>query len=162
MMVPRPIALLTLYALVPAALAAQRETEVNNVDASGAFAPNGPPAVAPVRVDAGQGCVIDLTQAYTVTGTLSGTFAIDYRILSAGPCGSPAGTFDEEWIAHGTFTGTLNGAAVSGGLSYTATVTAGGDVEGTIILGPELEGELEVFGNFGDGTLTYEGWVSPG
>lgn len=51
---------------------------------------------------------------------------MDYRILVAGPCGAPAGTYEEEWIAHGTFSGSAHGEGVDATLLYTARVAAGG------------------------------------
>jgi hypothetical protein len=102
---------------------------------------------------------VDLKQAYTITGTLTGAMVIDYRILVAGPCGSPAGTFDEDWIAYGTFDGTIKGVSASGALTYTAHVKAGGQVDGQITLGQGIDGVLRVHGNFSDGKLTYEGWA---
>lgn len=126
---------------------------------AGTFAPSGPPARPPVRVAAGDGCVVDLQQAYIVSGDLAGSARIDYRILVEGPCGPPPGTFAEEWIAHGTFTGTLNGTAASARLRYTARVQPGGEVDGRIVLGQGLAGELRVQGNFGDSRLSYSGRV---
>jgi hypothetical protein len=67
--------------------------------------------------------------------------------------------FDEEWIAYGTFQGTVNGLAASGKLRYTARVRGGGDVEGRIVLGQGVNGELTVRGHFGDGRLSYTGHV---
>jgi len=101
--------------------------------------------------------VIDLRQAYSVAGTLVGTLEVDYRILTSGPCEAAPGTHDETWIAHGTFTGTANGSPASASLSYTANVEAGGEVDGRIVLGQGLEGELRVRGNFSDGKLAYDG-----
>lgn len=139
----------------------------NNASAStrrapvaGTFAPQGPPPEEPKRMAAGENCIVDLKQNYNVTGGLSGSFEIDYRILVKGPCGSPIGTFDEEWIAHGDFNGEFNGKPVAGKLSYVASVKAGGDVDGRITFGQGLEGELCVSGNFSDGKLFYEGSVS--
>lgn len=131
-------------------------------EACGIFAPAGSPLERPVRVDVGGRCVVDLRQAYDMSGTLSGSLEIDYRILVYGPCEVPPviGKYDEEWIAHGTFTGKINESAVSGSLTYTAQVRAGGDVEGRILLGGGLDGELAVFGNFGDGKLSYHGRVN--
>ncbi|MCP5528502.1 MAG: hypothetical protein H7A47_17060 [Verrucomicrobiales bacterium] len=84
---------------------------------------------------------------------------IDYRIWVAGPCGFPLGTYDEHWIAHGTFSGTIEGNPTSASLSYLAQVKAGGDVDGQIVFSDGLEGALSVGGNFGDGVLSYSGWV---
>lgn len=131
-------------------------------EAAGKFAPAGPPLEQPVRIDAGGNCVVDLAQAYAISGTLSGSLEIDYRILVYGPCEVPPviGKYDEEWIAHGMFTGTINGSAASGSLTYTAQVRAGGAVEGRILIGGGLDGELAVSGNFGDGRLSYHGRVN--
>jgi len=135
------------------------EPTMGETEASGTFAPAGPPLEQPVRVDAGGSCVVDLRQVYDISGTLSGSLEIDYRIIVYGPCEVPPvlGKYDEEWIAHGIFRGTIDGSAASGNLTYTAQVRAGGDVEGRIVLGGGIHGELAVSGNFGDGELSYRG-----
>jgi len=127
--------------------------------AAGWLTPVGGPLGPPSRLEAGHNCIVDVRQGYDISGTLSGSVEIDFRILVDGPCGSPPGTFAEEWIAHGSFTGTKGGAAVSARFSYTARVHAGGDVHGRIVLGRGLEGEVRVRGNFADGRLSYEGWI---
>jgi len=126
-------------------------------EASGIFIPAGPPSEPPMRIEAGQSCIVDLKQSYTISGTLTGNMEIDYRILVEGPCGSPPGTFDEEWIAYGEFSGSVNKSAVNGNLSYTAKVKASGDVEGQMVFGHGLQGKLLISGNFGDGKLFYRG-----
>ena len=126
---------------------------------SGTFAPNGPPIKSPFKVAAGKACIVDLVQAYQVMGTLSGTFEIDYRILVFGECGVPPGTYNEEWIAHGTFNGSIDKIPISGSLSYTAEVKAGGELVGRIIFGQGIVGELIVKGNFKNGKLSYSGWI---
>jgi len=131
----------------------------NDIEASGVFMPSDPPVEKPERIAAGKSCIINLVQPYNISGTLTGKVEFNYRILVKGPCGSPPGTFDEEWIAYGTFTGKVNGADVSGKMSYTANVKAGGNVDGQIVLGQGLEGELHVSGNFGNGKLSYEGMI---
>lgn len=130
--------------------------------ASGIFAPAGPPQEQPRRVDAGGNCIVDLKQTYDVSGTLSGSLEIDYRILVHGPCELPPmiGKYNEEWIAYGTFTGTIDGSAASDSFIYTAQVRGGGDVEGRILLAGDLKGELAVSGNFADGELSYHGHVN--
>lgn len=130
------------------------------IPADGTFQPNGPPQQQPVRVDAGESCIVDIEQAYIVNGTLSGAFEIDYRILVLGPCGSPVGTFAEEWIARGRFAGKVNGVSTSASFAYTATVDAGGEVSGLIVLGQGLNGDLHVHGSFSDGKLAYEGQLT--
>ena len=134
----------------PCGLAAQ-------TSASGTIAPVGPPAVSPVRVDAGGACVVDLVQEYRIDGTLSGKLSVDYRILVAGPCGSPAGTYSEEWIAHGTFSGSARGEGVDATVLYTARVAAGGSVDGTMVVRGGVDGQLEVVGDFADQRLAYRG-----
>lgn len=96
---------------------------------------------------------------FCVTGTVAGTMVIDYRILVAGPCGAPVGTFDEHWIAHGTFTGAIGSLPAAGSFSYVAHVKAGGHVNGRVVFGQGLAGELTVQGDFGDGHLSYRGWT---
>lgn len=135
------------------------QVQTGALKASGTFAPSGAPSSPPVRVDAGESCIVDLRQPYKFSGTLKGTADIDYRILVHGPCGSPIGTFDEDWIAHGTFAGIIHELDRQATFTYTAHVKAGGTVEGKIILGQAVTGELLVSGNFGDGNLSYSGWV---
>lgn len=135
------------------------EGAMRGIRAAGTLTPEGAPEEPPVRIDAGESCVVDVKQSYTIVGTLSGSAEVDFRILVAGPCGSPPGTFDEEWIAHGEFIGTMNGTAAAGRFDYAARVGAGGDMEGRIVLGQGLAGELTVHGNFGEGSLSYDGWV---
>lgn len=90
------------------------EPTIGEIEASGTFAPAGPPLEQPVRVDAGGSCVIDLRQSYDISGTLSGSLEIDYRIIVYSPCVTAApGKYDEQWIAHGVFTGTIDGATTS-------------------------------------------------
>lgn len=103
--------------------------------------------------------MVELEQDYTISGTLDGSLRLDYRILVHGPIGSPPGTFDEEWIAHGFFEGTFEGSPARAGLTYVAKVQAGGEVDGRILLGQGIQGELRVLGNFGDGKLEYDGWA---
>jgi hypothetical protein len=86
---------------------------------------------------------------------------IDYRILVHGSCNSPAGTFAEEWIAHGTFVGTLKDDSVSGTFVYTAEVRNQGEVQGRMVFGSGLDGVLTVHGRFSDGSLAYSGAVEP-
>lgn len=136
------------------AFAADSTTEIR---ATGTFRPAGPPQKQPIRADAGRACVVDIRQAYLVTGTLSGSFDIDYRIMVLGPCGRPLGTFDEEWIARGKFVGSLEGRGTTASFTYTAAVQSGGEVRGLIVLGQGLDGELRVRGNFSDGELIYDG-----
>lgn len=135
-------------------------TTPKKLTASGTFAPDGKPVAPPSRVDAGRSCIVDLRQLYTTSGTLSGTLDISYRIKVDGPCGSPIGTFDEEWIAHGVFDGEVDGQSKHAAFTYVAKVRAGGDVSGTIVLGQGLDGELQVTGNFSDGKLNYKGWLT--
>lgn len=128
-------------------------------EVTGTFTPEGPPVGQPVRMEAGASCIVDVKQAYTIDGTLSGSLEIDYRIIVDGPCGSAIGTYDERWIAKGIFDGTLSGDNGTGNFSYTANVRAGGDVQGKMVFGQGLEGELNVSGNFNDGSLAYRGWM---
>jgi hypothetical protein len=138
----------------------QSRERLGELKASGTLAPSGAPVNPPVRVDAAGSCIVDLSQRYTFAGSLNGTSNIDYRILIHGPCGSPIGTYDEDWIAYGTFTGTIDGKNRHIAFSYTAEVTAGGNVDGKIVLGGPAKGELRISGNFGDGVLSYRGWVA--
>jgi hypothetical protein len=131
-----------------------------DIEAEGTFAPAGPPLETPTRNEIGTGCIVELKQAYSVTGTLTGKFEIDFRILVYGPCGEPPGTYDEEWIASGSFIGNVNGLPGSGKFTYTAIVKVGGDVDGKIIFGDGIEGELIVKGNFKDRKLSYNGEIS--
>ncbi len=133
---------------------------ISQIRATGTFHPDGPPPQKPTRVEAGTGCVVDVQQAYTVQGTLKGSFSIDFRILVRGPCGRPLGTFAEEWIARGNFVGSLQGESAAARFTYTATVEPGGEVDGLMVLGQGLAGELRIRGSFSDGVLTYDGHLN--
>lgn len=128
----------------------------------GTLSPVGAPVGTPLRVSAGSGCVVDLVQRYSAAGGLSGRMEIDYRILVHGSCGSPAGTYDEEWIARGTFTGSLADDSTSGSFVYTGEVRDGGEVSGRMEFDQGLEGELVIHGRFSDGSLTYSGSLRQG
>ena len=130
------------------------------IEAEGTFAPAGPSLEIPVRNEMGEGCIVEIKLPYNITGTLTGKLEIDYRILVHGSCDQPPGTFDEEWIAFGSFNGTADGKPKSGKFTYTADVKAGGDVEGTIVFGQGINGELTVKGNFKDGKLSYNGLLN--
>lgn len=135
-------------------------TDSRAIQATGHFSPDGPPVSPPKRIDAGQCCIVDLNQEYTVTGSLSGIFNIDYRIKVDGPCGSPLGTYNEDWIAHGTFSGTIDESKITSSFTYVAHVSAGGNVDGKMVFGQGLSGELKVRGNFADGKLLYNGFLA--
>ena len=128
--------------------------------AEGTFRTDRPPEQKPVRVEAGESCVVDVQQSYVVDGTLSGSFAIDYRILVDGPCGLPPGTYEEEWIARGTFKGKANGQIASASFTYTAVVKAGGEVSGQMVFGQGLGGDLRIHGTLAAGKLAYEGQLT--
>ena len=154
--------LFTLLLIVQGCESIQEKTLEHNKDgikAAGEFSPLGPPLKEPERIEAGQSCIVDLIQPYTISGTLSGKIVFNYRILVKGPCGSPPGTYDEEWIAYGEFTGKLDNADVSGKMCYTANVEAGVEVNGIIVLGQGLEGKLQVHANVKDRKLLYQGYI---
>ncbi len=130
------------------------------IKANGTFMPSGSPIEGPEKKDIGTGCIVEMKQPYKINGTLFGMLEIDYRILVNGPCGKPPGTYDEEWIAYGSFIGIIDGISRTGKFSYTANVKAGGDVEGTIVFRQGIDGELNVKGNFNDGKLSYNGWLN--
>ncbi len=129
----------------------------SDIEAEGTFVPAGPPLDTPVRNDIGKGCIVEIKLPYNITGTLTGNLEIDFRILVNGPCGEPAGTYDEEWIAFGSFSGTVDGSPGSGKFTYTADVKTGGDVDGKIVFGQGIDGELVVKGNFKNKRLSYYG-----
>lgn len=151
----RPLVLLIL-ALFGWVVGAEAQEEV-----SGTIAPIGPPIGEVARVDAGGACIIDLVQRYEVEGSLSGALEANYRIFVEGPCGSPPGTFHEEWIAYGTFEGNADGAPSSSNFWYRAEVATGGRVEGTLRLEGDVQRELVISGRFSDGRLSYSGRRSP-
>ena len=128
-------------------------------DVSGTIIPEGPPTSPPSRIDAGTDCIVDLVQLYQITGSLTGKMKLDYRIIVHGPCGSPAGTYNEEWIAFGDFSGYQGEKSVTSRLSYTATVTHQGMVNGTITLGQGMSGTLTIRGQFNEGKLAYQGTI---
>lgn len=132
----------------------------SNREASGTIKPNGAPNEPPIRIEAGEACIVDLIQNYTVTGTLSGSFEINYRIIIHGPCTEPPGTFDEEWIAYGTFSGMVNNKQADGKFTYIAEVRESGNIDGKIVFGQGITGELNIMGNFKDGKLSYQGTIN--
>jgi hypothetical protein len=153
---------MSIYKIVPGFLICFMLSYGNNIsgnEAEGFIAPSGPPSKAPLKKDVGTGCLVELTQPYKISGTLSGSLEIDYRILVYGSCGKPPGTYDEEWIAYGSFNGTIEGKSGSGKFSYTANVKAGGDINGKMIFGQGVDGKLNVKGNFNDGKISYDGWI---
>lgn len=80
------LAVITLILLPILESTAQSYTdqEIANLDGkktSGSYTPVGPPLEQPVRVSSGGNCIVDIKQAYTVLGTLSGSLEIDYRII---------------------------------------------------------------------------------
>jgi hypothetical protein len=121
---------------------------------SGHFAPSAPP-MSPHRREIGEHCIVELKQRYEVAGDLAGTMDVDLRIYVAGRCGSPPGTFDEHWIAYGTY----NMSDRKGPLIYLAEVQAGGRVKGRLIFSGDLEGTLTVEGGFEEGSMSYSGDV---
>lgn len=118
--------------------------------------PNSVPANV-VRTEIGSVCIVDLDQGYDLSGTLSGSMKINFRIIIDGPCGSPPGTFNEEWIAHGDYSATISNLAVQGSLVYIATVEDGGSVSGELRLVGGATGTLVVTGDFRDGFMEYSG-----
>lgn len=132
---------------------------VTGTKAYGSLVPDGSPIEKPERINTGKNCIVNLVQPYKITGTLNGTITFNYRILIKGPCGSPPGTYSEEWIAYGSFKGEINKNVVSAEMSYTAKVKAGGEIEGKILSGNGLEGELRIYGNFSNGKLLYTGII---
>ncbi len=147
--------------IIASSVCIAQENNAENFDTSlgisGILTPIGKPINVPERIDAGESCIVDLKQAYTITGSLSGTAEIDYRIIIAGKCGLPPGTFEEEWIAYGKFTGSVNGKPASANLSYTAQIKSGGDVDGIIVIGQGIKAKLIISGNFSDKKLSYKG-----
>ena len=126
---------------------------------SGFLKPSEKPIKAPIKVDAGESCIIDLIQGYSISGDISGSIEMNYRIIVYGKCGLPPGTYNEEWIAHGIFNGTINGKKTDARLSYTAKVKAGGAVDGVIMFGQGVKAKLIITGNFSKGKLSYKGEV---
>jgi hypothetical protein len=110
----------------------------------------------PIRVDAGDSCIVDVTLPYLFAGSLEGTAEINYRIQVKGPCAEAVpGKFDETWIARGTFTGLPDDA----GFVYVADVKAGGKLKGEVVLGQGLSGWLHVSGSLADDHLDYRGFL---
>jgi hypothetical protein len=155
----RTVLLLLGLTLLTAVSGQAQERAVDSVSVAGLIIPQGSPSGTPVRVDAGNSCVVDVTQKYALEGELEGSLVIDFRILVHGPCGSPPGTFDEEWIARGESSGTLRGEPYSTRLTYTARVEDG-DIQGLVVFGPGLTGRVDVTGRFEERRLRYSGWVA--
>ena len=117
---------------------------------SGIFKPAGPPSDVS-RLPAGLSCIVELRQAYDISGSLTGVLNIDFRIVVMGPCGAPPGTYEESWIAYGRYNFKIQGSPLKGHLSYIADVKAGGDVQGKIDLAGGGAGTIKVEGNFEEG-----------
>ena len=130
-----------------------------SVESSGRFIPNSPPTNV-VRTEVGNNCIVDLDQSYDLSGTLVGSMKINFRIVIHGPCGSPPGTFYEEWIAHGEYSAMTSNLTLQGPLVYLATVEADGKVSGEIRLSGAAHGTLIVSGSFQDGFMEYSGRLS--
>lgn len=60
----------------PGQAGATRGSEV-----AGTLTPVGAPVVPPLLIDAGGSCIVDLRQPYVISGGMSGSVEIDYRIL---------------------------------------------------------------------------------
>jgi hypothetical protein len=140
---------------LPSATAQNEPRDLGTLE-RGILVPAGPPLSPPVRVDAGDSCVIDIVLPYVFAGSLEGTAEISYRIDVKGPCAEAApGKFDETWIARGTFTGASGDAA----FVYVAEVKAGGKTKGDIVLGQGLTGRLWVSGSLANDHLEYHGFL---
>ena len=123
---------------------------------TGTLIPAGPPPSPPVRVDAGDSCIVDIALPYLIAGSLEGMAEIDYRIDIKGPCAEAMpGKFDETWIAHGSFIGAPRDAS----FVDTAEVKAGGKLKGEIVLGQGLSGWLKVSGSLANYHLEYRGFL---
>jgi len=153
------VALLAIHAASGSPLLLTLQAEEGQPEAAGVLRPMAPPSAPPTRVDAGGSCIVDLVQGYELSGTLSGSASIDYRILVRGPCGSPPATFSEEWIAYGNLQGRLNDTDVTATFTYLAAVAGGEEVAGTIVLNDGLQGVLRISGQFADRKLSYTGWA---
>lgn len=162
--------ILTTFSMFPFIFMSAQSAKKNNLSvsnttqellhpASGTIKPNGHPVTRPVRVESGKDCIVDLIQPYTISGTLSGSLEINYRIIVHGPCGEPAGTYDEEWIAYGTFSGNIKGAPTEGKFTYVAKVRESGNIDGRIVFGQGIDAELQVKGNLKDDMLYYKGSI---
>jgi hypothetical protein len=143
--------------LLPLFLAASAaQSPPSTIEASGTFRADGAPERRTLS-QVGDNCIVDLEMEYSLEGSLAGSMSVDYRIYVGGVCGKPPGTFDEQWIARGTYKANVDGAECEGPLVYIADVEAGGAVKGKITLAGDLEGTLEVAGRFQDGFLRYQG-----
>lgn len=143
-------------AVVPPPAAAQNIPAESASVETGIIIPAGPPVFPPVRIDAGDSCIVDIVLPYIFAGSLEGRAEISYRIDVKGPCAEAApGRFDENWIARGTFTG-LPGDA---GFVYVADVKAGGKLKGEVVFGQGLSGWLKVSGSLTDDHLDYRGFL---
>ena len=146
---------LALAATPPPVWAQNNPVELVSLE-TGIIVPAGPPSAAPVRVDAGDSCIVDVVLPYVFAGSLEGTAEINYRIDVKGPCAEAVpGRFDETWIARGTFTGWPGDAS----FVYVADVKAGGKLKGELVLGQGLIGWLKVSGSLADDHLDYRGFL---
>ncbi len=70
----------------------------DGMEVSGSFVPAGPPSELPAKIDVGTGCLVELSQSYSIPGDLSGSMKIDYRIPVYGPCGSSSATVGRQGV----------------------------------------------------------------
>ncbi len=147
---------LGLAILITSALPATPQSIREHILASGSFQPGGTPISRQLK-ELGDLCVVDIEQRYVIDGTIIGTLLIDYRILIQGPCGTPPGTYEEQWIAYGSYEGEIAGDKVTGSLLYLAQVEAGGEIAGVVTLTGLVAGDLNVSGSFDEGKLSYVG-----
>ena len=128
---------------------------MQRTEVSGTMDREGYPKTPLDKENAGGGCIVDVTQEHSVSGSMSGTLEIDYRLLIAGSCESQAEMDDQEWIAHGVFEGMVDDSSRAASFSYVGEVKDGGNLEGTIVFSGGLVVELRIMGSFCDAPLCY-------
>lgn len=91
-----------------------------------------------LRDGPGGTCVLTVRSRLVFTGTLRGTAAGRTTALEFGPCDqvavTPPGTYVDVFRFRGAFTGTVNGAPVTGPLSYAGVTEVGGHIDALITL----------------------------
>lgn len=83
-------------------------------------------------------CVLTVSAKLVFSGTLNGAAPGRTTALVFGPCSqvavTPPGTYPDVFRFRGTFTGTLNGTPVAGGLTYAGVTEVGGHIDALIRL----------------------------
>lgn len=106
-------------------------------------------------------CLVELTATFRLEGTFDGGFVADFRNVHFGLCDEPAKAVV---VAHGTFTGEVDGAPGSFDFIIAGKIDAKSLAEGDLVIGrgadelPRLNGRITLTGITGVGGA-YDGRI---